>query len=178
MIQFLKKTSTSRILLPLNLAEQGPLPQNAFSPEDEDVPSLDDNDALSPGDDNVPLPNVGTSASARALKRKRVSSRSTDTKATKKRVVRERFPSFPSRKTNDKTKLQNQKYLFSEISYIYPTVLLKRALLNWVFKPYFKPWKGSNLDTRTSVGVQLVFLASCPLYFIPSIWNPFRRVLP
>jgi len=32
------------------------------------------------------------------------------------------------------TKLQNQKYLFSEI-YIYPTVLLKRALLNWVFKP-------------------------------------------
>ena len=70
------------------------------------------------------------------------------------------------------------KNLFSEISYIYPTVLLKRALLNWVFNPYFKLWKGSNLDTRTSVGVQLVFLASCPLYFIPSIWNPFRRVLP
>ena len=87
MIQFLKKTSPHHEFY----SEQGPLPQSAFSPEDEDVPSLDDNDALSPGDDNVPLPNVGTSASARALKRKRVSSRSTDTKATKKRVKRIKF---------------------------------------------------------------------------------------
>ena len=88
--------------MPFYLAEQGPLPQNAFSPEDEDVPSLDDNDALSPGDDNVPLPNVGTSASARALKRKRVSSRSTDTKATKKRVKRERFPGVEDKATEPK----------------------------------------------------------------------------
>ena len=130
MIQFLKKTSPHHEFY----SEQGPLPQSAFSPEDEDVPSLDDNDALSPGDDNVPLPNVGTSASARALKRKRVSSRSTDTKATKeKSEAREVFLVLVPY-GRQMTKLQNQKYLFSEI-YIYPTVLLKRALLNWVFKP-------------------------------------------
>lgn len=130
MIQFLKKISPHHEFY----SEQGPLPQSAFSPEDEDVPSLDDNDALSPGDDNVPLPNVGTSASARALKRKRVSSRSTDTKATKeKSEAREVFLVLVPY-GRQMTKLQNQKYLFSEI-YIYPTVLLKRALLNWVFKP-------------------------------------------
>ena len=130
MIQFLKKTSPHHEFY----SEQGPLPQSAFSPEDEDVPSLDDNDARSPGDDNVPLPNVGTSASARALKRKRVSSRSTDTKATKeKSEAREVFLVLVPY-GRQMTKLQNQKYLFSEI-YIYPTVLLKRALLNWVFKP-------------------------------------------
>lgn len=130
MIQFLKKISPHHEFY----SEQGPLPQSAFSPEDEDVPSLDDNDARSPGDDNVPLPNVGTSASARALKRKRVSSRSTDTKATKeKSEAREVFLVLVPY-GRQMTKLQNQKYLFSEI-YIYPTVLLKRALLNWVFKP-------------------------------------------
>jgi len=130
LIQFLKKISPHHEFY----SEQGPLPQSAFSPEDEDVPSLDDNDALSPGDDNVPLPNVGTSASARALKRKRVSSRSTDTKATKeKSEAREVFLVLVPY-GRQMTKLQNQKYLFSEI-YIYPTVLLKRALLNWVFKP-------------------------------------------
>ena len=78
---------------------------------------------------------------------------------------------FPSTrtiwKTNDKA-TEPKIFIFWNI-YLSHSLAKKSASKLGVqtVKPYFKPWKGFKLDTRTSVGVQLVLLASCPLYFIP-----------